>query len=244
MEYNEANILQVLNARLLSQPQYILNNLYVYDWESDFLAITRSLYAYEVEVKISVSDFHNDFKKTKKHKLLALQGTPKGYPRNQRRPNYFYYGTPPGLITKEDIPPYAGLIYITGLEKAKQHIGPCDLEYVKHAPILHKDKFNIDIHKLTDKFYYNMQNWKKRVFELVDEKGLAEAYQNKYKEQLTKACSRAEEAFARTCPYAYFPFGRENWPSCSLNDNVLTNFAKDCSLECERAKLFKSMLYE
>lgn len=132
MEYNEANILRVLNARLLSQPKYLLNNLYVYNWESDYLAITNSLYAYEVEVKISVSDFKSDFKnKTKKHKLLAFRNIPAGSSQNQLRPNYFYYGVPPGLITKEEVPPYAGLIYITGLEKAKINLGPCDIQYIK-----------------------------------------------------------------------------------------------------------------
>ena len=50
--------------------RYVINNLHIYDWESDFLAITRSLYAYEVEVKMSKQDFFNDFKKDKKHKVL------------------------------------------------------------------------------------------------------------------------------------------------------------------------------
>lgn len=44
-------MLKILNRDLLSNPMYVINNLHIYDWESDFLAITRSLYAYEVEVK-------------------------------------------------------------------------------------------------------------------------------------------------------------------------------------------------
>lgn len=50
--------------------RYIINNLHIYDWESDFLAITRSLYAYEVEVKMSKQDFFNDFKKDKNIRFL------------------------------------------------------------------------------------------------------------------------------------------------------------------------------
>lgn len=53
MNYPEQQMLKILNRDLLSNPMYVINNLHIYDWESDFLAITRSLYAYEVEVKMS-----------------------------------------------------------------------------------------------------------------------------------------------------------------------------------------------
>lgn len=55
MNYPEQQMLKILNRDLLSNPMYVINNLHIYDWESDFLAITRSLYAYEVEVKISLT---------------------------------------------------------------------------------------------------------------------------------------------------------------------------------------------
>lgn len=47
MNYPEQQMLKILNRDLLSNPMYVINNLHIYDWESDFLAITRSLYAYE-----------------------------------------------------------------------------------------------------------------------------------------------------------------------------------------------------
>ena len=54
-----------------SNPKYIVENLYVFDWESDMLIKTRSGYWYEVECKISFADFKNDFKhKWQKHELL------------------------------------------------------------------------------------------------------------------------------------------------------------------------------
>lgn len=54
-----------------SNPKYIVENLYVFDWESDMLIKTRSGYWYEVECKISFADFKNDFThKWQKHKLL------------------------------------------------------------------------------------------------------------------------------------------------------------------------------
>lgn len=54
-----------------SNPKYIVENLYVFDWESDMLIKTRSGYWYEVECKISLADFKNDFThKWQKHELL------------------------------------------------------------------------------------------------------------------------------------------------------------------------------
>lgn len=54
-----------------SNPKYILENLYVFNWESDFLVKTRSGYWYEVECKISLADFKNDFvHKWQKHELM------------------------------------------------------------------------------------------------------------------------------------------------------------------------------
>lgn len=54
-----------------SNPKYIVENLYVFGWESDMLIMTRSSFWYEVECKISLADFKNDFiHKWQKHELL------------------------------------------------------------------------------------------------------------------------------------------------------------------------------
>ena len=45
MNYPEQQMLKILNRDLLSNPMYVINNLHIYDWESDFLAITRVLAA-------------------------------------------------------------------------------------------------------------------------------------------------------------------------------------------------------
>lgn len=49
--------------------EYQLVNSYVYDWESDFFAMSKSRYFIEVEVKISRADYFADFKKDK-HELF------------------------------------------------------------------------------------------------------------------------------------------------------------------------------
>lgn len=53
---------------------YVLTNSYIFGWESDYFGITKGTgYAYEIEVKISKSDFRADFKnKTEKHRCFSM----------------------------------------------------------------------------------------------------------------------------------------------------------------------------
>ncbi|WP_321331850.1 hypothetical protein [uncultured Bacteroides sp.] len=153
IEYTESQILNILEKRFLSNPKYIIRNLYVFGWESDYLALTRSGYWYEIEVKISRSDFNADMKKVQKHNILSskisIDGKSYSSSNNKHlfnRPNYFYYAVPEGLITKEEVPDYAGLIYIDEYKFYR---------IAKMAPAIHKDKIKID---LQDKFYYNWKN--------------------------------------------------------------------------------------
>lgn len=151
----------------ISQPKYVMNNLYVFNqgWESDYLAFTKSDYIYEIEVKISRSDFKNDKKKVRKHQIL--EGT--YVPKTQKdrfgnivttekvyKPHYFYYAVPKGLISVDEVPEYAGLIYVT------EYGFPYDV--VKKAPQLHKEKYTPQELNLLDKFYYNMINWKDKFY--------------------------------------------------------------------------------
>ncbi|GAA4338548.1 hypothetical protein GCM10023149_48580 [Mucilaginibacter gynuensis] len=56
---------------------YQLFNSFMFSWESDFFAISKSKYAVEVEIKISRADFKCDFKhKTEKHELLKKHNQP------------------------------------------------------------------------------------------------------------------------------------------------------------------------
>lgn len=41
MNYPEQQILKILNRDLLNNPMYVINNLHIYDWESDFPAKER-----------------------------------------------------------------------------------------------------------------------------------------------------------------------------------------------------------
>lgn len=91
--------------------KYKAENLFIYGWESDAWIMTKSGLCYEFEIKISRSDFFNDFKhKEKKHGFLRASN--KQY--LNAIPNFFYYVVSKDLITAEEVPEYAGLCYIDG----------------------------------------------------------------------------------------------------------------------------------
>lgn len=53
--------------------KYHVENVYYFDWEADFMALSESGYLYEFEIKTSYSDFKADFKKKEKHKILSAK---------------------------------------------------------------------------------------------------------------------------------------------------------------------------
>lgn len=66
------NSTQIQNRlRIHYNHDYILENTYVFYWESDYFGFTKAGYCNEIEVKISVSDFRADFKKNFKHRCLS-----------------------------------------------------------------------------------------------------------------------------------------------------------------------------
>lgn len=121
----------------------IVPNIYIYNWESDVLAVNRkSKYVTEFEIKISKYDFKADFNKKEKHRLLEFKNKP------QMIPNYFYYVTPPGLLDKKDIPSYAGLIEIG-----------TSVRYIKRAGLLHKNPSDINYQLLSKAYYKYWSNY-------------------------------------------------------------------------------------
>lgn len=139
---------------------YKLLNCYIFNWESDFFAISKSDYSVEVEVKVSKTDFKRDFThKTDKHELFRRHKEfafcRKRWEYNEMAfkfkgdwitprtsslvwhkpcddlPNKFYYACPNGLIHPSEVPSYAGLLYT-------DRFNSCTI--IKQAPFLHKNK--------------------------------------------------------------------------------------------------------
>lgn len=122
--------------------------------EADLITVARnSHYANEYEIKVSRSDFKADFKKRGKHWRLSdkeIIWTPKNPVANR-----FYYVCPKDLIKADEVPEYAGLIYIDndkGFYSGK-------VKEVKTAPLLHKNKLSearlLDLARLLQFKYWN-----------------------------------------------------------------------------------------
>ena len=163
-DINESYIQKRLLSGWKSTHQYVMENLYVFDWESDFLLKTKSGYWYEAEIKISLSDFKADFKKKEKHQILEngfkIWKSWKYNPLTKekieynkeiktKRPNYFTYAVPWYLEeqVKPLLPKYAGLLVL-------DENGYILRESVK-PPKLHSEKYSDESLNLTEKFYYN-----------------------------------------------------------------------------------------
>jgi len=109
-------------------------------FECDVARVTSAGFWTEFEVKVSRSDFRADFKKEGGY----YPGDGQGYNRHNKHeamkcgscvaPNYFYFVCPEGLLSVEDMPDYAGLIFVTGSNSWHP------LEVVKKAPRIHKNK--------------------------------------------------------------------------------------------------------
>lgn len=135
-------------SNLFINHKYVINNAYIFDWESDFFSVSESGYVYEVEIKVTRGDFKDDFNKTAKHTLLESTDSDI----NLNRPNKFFYAAPKGLLNTIEIPKYAGLIEIDSLENMPT--------ISKNAPFLHREN-SLDLLKdvLLDKFYYRYRDY-------------------------------------------------------------------------------------
>lgn len=135
-KHTEESIQQALywNHPILTKPAFEMVGFIFYAWESDYLAISKAGYVYECEIKISHSDFLNEAIH-KQNKMRILQGlSASDGTIDDRRPNYFWYVCPEGIISEAECPKFAGLMYITDSGTFR-----C----IKSAPCLHKAKINL-----------------------------------------------------------------------------------------------------
>lgn len=114
-------------------------NSQFFDWESDMISVTKSGFIHEFEIKVTRADFKQDAKKKRATRLCNPEVESFGGNRTCARPNYFWYVVPNGLITYDEVPEYAGLIY------AMEHVVGHHLYFgttkmVKEARRIHNEK--------------------------------------------------------------------------------------------------------
>lgn len=133
---NEKEIQKLLVSDNFSQNKTnykcVLPNVFFYAWESDLLTVNKSDLIYEFEIKISRWDYKKDFEKVDKHKKFSRIDNLSAIP------NRFYYACPEGLINIDDVPEYAGLIYIEKFNMKKY------TKIIKKAPLLHHECISDD----------------------------------------------------------------------------------------------------
>lgn len=129
--------------------------------EIDLVALDRTRRRWDFEIKVTRSDFRADFKK-EKHYAYRDELTPSvleriedyetrmdgiagivGVPRAKaeadlerlraRRPKHFYYAAPKGIVPKDEVPEYAGLIEVDG---DPEHPKQAAVRIVRRAPVL------------------------------------------------------------------------------------------------------------
>lgn len=156
-------------------------NSKLFDWESDLISVTKSGFIHEFEIKITRADFKQDAKK--RRATLLCNPEVKGYwgSRVCARPNYFWYVVPKGLITHDEVPEYAGLIYAMK-PVVGHHLYFNTTRLIKEAKRIHSEKATeADRRQLARSM--TLRFWKQRLREtevrpelpLVDEREIENA---------------------------------------------------------------------
>ena len=133
-------------------------------WECDVIEITRAGYFREYEVKLTLADFRRDEgtdrrvfprpydqppRTEKKHQQLALS--------DPRGPVEFWYVAPSGIIPREEIPEWAGLIEVKDHGPEASPHWRFSASVTVPAPRLHHHKASPEIRAgLLESCYYRL----------------------------------------------------------------------------------------
>lgn len=144
----EATIQEKLIRAYRNDCHLMIPNLYIFDWESDVFKQLKSGYTEEIEIKISIADFKADKNKVIKHEIVSTgfkySISDQKKIETTKRPNRFYYAVPEFMVNIVEVPEYAGLLCV--FEDLRR-----DPNVIKKAPLLHKDKLDIDYKYLARK---------------------------------------------------------------------------------------------
>jgi hypothetical protein len=148
--------------------EIIVPNSCVLGWEADVISVNRTGFVSEFEVKVSRSDFKAEAKK--EHRRLLTDPVQKSrlfgdvvHP----RPNYFYFAVPVGLVAPEEVPDYAGLLYVHKQVEG-HHLYYGTASEVKAPKRLHREKIT-DAQRLQLARALTMRYWRQRMNSVTHE---------------------------------------------------------------------------
>ncbi len=137
-------------------------------WECDMFSTTRDGFMVEHEIKVTVADFKRDLAKRAyrrtdpmapgremcmKHAELEAGKT--------TGPTRFFYVVPSGMIDRDDVPKWAGLIYADDLKRAVRPVDKIAFHETLSAPRLHNQRPADHVLTHVQTVYY-WRFWKER----------------------------------------------------------------------------------
>ena len=169
MKLADKIILTILQHGRKDPNEILLPNIYQYGYEMDCFKVMKTGMVVEYEVKISRSDFFNDFKKYQTaygkfdDKLLAWPDKRNVLKHDQIRdghgPNRFFFVVPEGLVQKTEIPSHAGLMYYyDGLRGT-------GISTIKPAPLLHRNEFQ-NYRQLATSLSWREDRWRRKFYKV------------------------------------------------------------------------------
>jgi hypothetical protein len=140
-------IMRQLTSTIRSNAYDIIIPNFYFKWhEIDLFRVLKSGYTEEYEIKISRSDYKVDFNKGTS-KMLKHDEIKQG-----KRTNRFYFVVPENMVSVNEVPSYAGLMYFKD-----GHIW-----ISKAAPLIHKRK--VEMHKeLAQRLSFREQVYRNRI---------------------------------------------------------------------------------
>ena len=161
---NESKIQNALYEGLLAGSQICVPNYTPSNWwECDLMHITKAGYMVEHEIKLSKSDFMADAKKEKFGMAVGRSGNQSDFKHDllrqgdSRGPRQFWFVVSQSIVDSIEIPEFAGLKVVSETVYGTQTY--LDINVVKKAPFLHKEKVHPSVVSHAESvFYYRYWN--------------------------------------------------------------------------------------
>ena len=170
MKLADQIILHLLKHGRRDPNEIMIPNFYLYRYEMDLFKLTKDQFIVEYEVKITRSDFFNDFKKyhteygefheassswKDKHNVYKHD-----HIRTGAGPNRFVFVVPEGMVSLAEVPRHCGLMYCYVQDEKVWSI-----QTERPAPMLHKNKFT-DYQRLAKSLSWREDRWRRKFYKV------------------------------------------------------------------------------
>lgn len=176
MKLADRIILHLLKYGRRDPNEIMIPNFYHFGYEMDVFKLSKKQLVIEYEVKISRSDFFNDFKKFQTDygmfNELKLEFTDKkdtlkhDLIRAGRAASSFFFVMPENMVQKHEVPSHCGLMYFRPAGSMVEGGVLSDVDYLytcRPAPVLHKRPFQ-DYQQLAKSLSWREDRWRRKCY--------------------------------------------------------------------------------